>query len=80
MIDLYLVDPGKLVFNRVFYRYYFLLRLVQFGQCGIQRRGFTTTGGPGNQHQAMRPVNDVSESLQNIIRHAELIKLRTAEP
>ena len=48
-IHLYLIDPGHLILDRLFYRDDFAVRLVDVIEARIERGGLTGTGRPGDQ-------------------------------
>ena len=70
-----LVNPGYLVFNRVFHGDDLLVGQVYLGQGRVKSCGFSASGGPGYQDNTMRPGNHLVEDGQHFLPEAQFFQL-----
>ena len=75
-LDLHLVDPLQLVFDRVLDRHHIHARSAQHLQRRVQRGGLSAAGGAGHQHHAVRLTQDALEARQRLRAEPEVFHFR----
>src|ERR1019366_3605807 len=73
--DLALDDAIDVVFDGVFGGDEFGADIVQFSKGGIERGGFTATGGAGDDTDTVGPANELANLNQLILADAELVEI-----
>ena len=74
--DLNLIDPGHLVFDRVFDRENFDVGLIEFIKRGVERGRLTATGRAGHEQNAVRLRQRFFELRKDVRRETELFKVQ----
>src|SRR4051812_19875303 len=72
LVHLHLVDAGEVEFDRIFGGGDVVARLVQLGERRVERSGLAGTGGAGDEHHAVGPVDGVLERLERLGIETEL--------
>ena len=72
VIDGDLVDALQVVFDRVLDRQHLESRTHDFVERRVEGRGFTGTGGPGDQDNSVGSFDEASESAVGFLIHAQL--------
>ena len=83
LLHLDLVDAGEVELDRVLGRHDVDGRVVQGGDRGVERVRLARAGRPGDEHDAVGPVDRVLEAAQRLLVEAELrhveLQLRLVE-
>ena len=70
----HLIKAFHLILHRILHRHDAFINGVDRVEKGVQRGGFARTGRPGDQHDAVRPPDDFSNGLLNLLGHAQSIQ------
>jgi hypothetical protein len=71
-VDLGLRDPLDLVLDRILDGEDVELGREDLGQAGVQRGGLAGAGRPGDQQDAVRPLDDVADHVEDVLRHPDV--------
>jgi hypothetical protein len=77
-VDLGLADAGQFVFHRVFHRQHIGRGGVHAAQAGVQRGRLARTGGPGDQHDAVRLLDELGKAAEHLAIHAQAFQRELA--
>ena len=75
-VDLYLVDAGQAVLDRILDGDDVDLGSIDLGQGRVERRGLSRACRPGHEQRPGRPADDVSQLLPHRLRHPERLEGR----
>src|SRR5262245_60467766 len=79
-VDLDLVDAFELIFDRVFGGDDLDVGRVDFDQGAVERGRFAGAGGAGDEHDAVRQVDELSKGLVGVLLHADRAEVELHRP
>src|SRR5262245_25680817 len=79
-VDLDLVDAFELIFDRVFGGDDLDVGCVDLDQGAVERGRFSGAGWAGDEHDAVRQVDELAEGLVGILLHADLAEVELHRP